>query len=53
MEKGVVENVGSYANDILSNDCSSDVPNYDPNKKILIATRHNRNDSKGIQIEFR
>lgn len=54
VEKNVIENANSYANDILTDDCSPDVPPYDVNnKKVLIATRHNRNDSKGIQIEFR
>lgn len=55
MEKGVIENqTTSYANDILSDECSVEVPSYDiNNKKVLIASRHTRNDSKGIQLEFR
>lgn len=55
MEKGVIENQAtSYANDILSDECSLEVPSYDiQNKKVLIASRHSRNDSKGIQLEFR
>ena len=55
MEKGVIENQSnSYANDVLSDECSLEVPSYDlNNKKVLIASRHTRNDSKGIQLEFR
>lgn len=55
VEKGVPENQATaYANDMLSDDCSVDVSTYDiNNKKVLIASRHNRNDSKGIQLEFR
>lgn len=55
MEKGVIENQSSsYANDVMSDECSLEVPAYDlNNKKVLIASRHTRNDSKGIQLEFR
>lgn len=55
MEKGVIENQApNYANDVLSDECSLDMPAYDiNNKKVLIASRHTRNDSKGIQLEFR
>lgn len=56
MEKGVIENqASSYANDVLSDECSLEVPSCDiNNKKVLIASsRHMRNDSKGIQLEFR
>lgn len=55
MEKGIIENQSSsYANDVLSDECSLEVPPYDiNNKKVLIASRHMRNDSKGIQLEFR
>lgn len=55
MERRVIENQAtSYANDVMSDECSLEVPPYDiNNKKVLIASRHNRNDSKGIQLEFR
>ncbi|XP_055295376.1 solute carrier organic anion transporter family member 5A1 isoform X2 [Sitodiplosis mosellana] len=55
IEKGVIENQSSsYANDVMSDECSLEVPSYDlNNKKVLIASRHSRNDSKGIQLEFR
>ena len=55
MEKGVIDNqTTAYANDTIPDECSLDVPTYDiNNKKILIASRHTRNDSKGIQLEFR
>lgn len=55
MEKGVIENQAtSYANDAVPDECALDVPSYDiQNKKVLIASRHSRNDSKGIQLELR
>lgn len=57
MEKGVIENQAtSFASDMISDECSlHDVPSFDiNNKKVLIASsRHTRNDSKGIQLEFR
>lgn len=55
MEKGVIDSqTTAYANDIIPDECSLDVPTYDiNNKKVLIASRHTRNDSKGIQLEFR
>lgn len=55
LEKGVIDSQGNtYANDTLTDECSPDIAPYDiNNKKVLIATRHTRNDSKGIQLEFR
>lgn len=56
VEKGVIDNnqAGSYANDVMADECSVDVSSYDiNNKQVLIASRHMRNDSKGIQLEFR
>lgn len=38
----------------MSGDCGMNMLNYDPtNKKILVASRHLRNDSKTIQLELR
>lgn len=55
MEKGVIDNqTTAFANDIIPDESLLDVPTYDiNNKKVLIASRHTRNDSKGIQLEFR
>lgn len=55
MEKGVIDNqTTAFANDIIPDESALDVPTYDiNNKKVLIASRHTRNDSKGIQLEFR
>lgn len=54
-EKGVLENQSSpYTSDILSDDCVMHGTSFDVNtKKVLIASRHMRNDSKGIQLEIR
>lgn len=54
MEKGVIDNqTTAFANDIIPDEGLLDAPTYDINKKVLIASRHTRNDSKGIQLEFR
>lgn len=56
MEKGVIDNqTTAYANDTIPDESSLEhVPTYDiNNKKVLIASRHTRNDSKGIQLELR
>lgn len=41
-----------FSGEIISDDFNTKF-NIDPNKKILIASRHLRNDSKTIQLEFR
>lgn len=44
----------SYTNDIMGDDCMLTASAFDVNnKKVLIASRHMRNDSKGIQLEIR
>lgn len=54
VEKVVDNQTGSYTNDMMSEECAVDVSSYDiNNKKVLVASRHMRNDSKGIQLEFR
>lgn len=56
LEKGVIDNnqVNTYAADMLNDECATDCSPYDSNsKRILIATRHTRNDSRGIQLEPR
>lgn len=54
-EKGVLDSQASpYTSDILSDDCGIHGTSFDVNtKKVLIASRHMRNDSKGIQLEIR
>lgn len=56
LEKGVIDNsqTNTYANDTLSDECGIECSPYDNNsKRILIAARHNRTDSRGIQLESR
>lgn len=50
-EKAIAENQ-AFNGEIMLGDCGLNM-NYDPNKKILIASRHLRNDSKTIQLELR
>lgn len=56
VEKGVLDNqTVPFNGDMNGGDCGAlNSRNFDVNnKKILIATRHLRNDSKTIQLEFR
>lgn len=43
----------SYSNDVISGDCGLNATLEGNSKKVLVASRHMRNDSKGIQLEFR
>lgn len=56
LEKGAIDNnqANAYASDMLNDECGTECSPYDSNsKRILIATRHTRNDSRGIQLESR
>lgn len=49
-EKGILDN----QTEVINGECGLNARNFDANnKKILIATRHLRNDSKTIQLELR
>lgn len=54
-EKGVLDNqTTTYSTEVINGDCGLNARNFDVNnKKVLIATRHLRNDSKTIQLELR
>lgn len=54
-EKGALDNqTASYNGEVISGECGLSARNFDVNnKKILIATRYLRNDSKTIQLELR
>lgn len=52
-EKAHIDNQNApYVADLMAGDCGLNA-NFDSNKKVLYASRHLRNDSKGIQLELR
>lgn len=54
-EKGIIENQAvPYATNVMNEECAIGNTTFDVNnKKVIIASRHMRNDSKGIQLEIR
>lgn len=52
-EKCAIDNQAiAYNGELTSGDCGLN-PNFESNKRTLIASRHLRNDSKSIQLELR
>lgn len=56
LEKSAIDNnqLNAYVNDSVSDELGTECSPYDnASKRILIASRHTRNDSRGIQLEPR
>lgn len=52
-EKGILDNQAvPFNGEVISEEYTPNI-NTDSNKRVIIASRHLRNDSKSIQLEYR